>query len=68
MAKQGWNVLDFVRNGEGGMRVPRSGLVERLVEGAVREVGKGRLGALEWRELVGQIRRGEEEAGAGGGR
>jgi serine/threonine protein kinase len=51
-ATQGFNVLDFVRCGENGIRVPSGGVVERLVEPAVRKVNKGRIDAGKWRDFV----------------
>lgn len=57
MATQGWDVLEFVRNGDGGTRVPRGGLVQRVVEGAVRKTDKGRIDAAMWRGLVRALRR-----------
>jgi Protein kinase domain len=59
MATQGWNVLDFVRNGEGGMRVPGGGVVERVVEAAVTKIDKGRIEAGKWKELVMKVTREE---------
>ena len=55
MATQGWNVLDFVRNGEGGVRVPSGGIVERVVEPAVRNFDDGRGETGKWKELVGGL-------------
>jgi serine/threonine protein kinase len=63
MAKQGWNILEFVRNGEGGMKVRQGGVVERVAEAAVRKIEEGRIGAPEWRGLVRRFRRDEEEIG-----
>jgi serine/threonine protein kinase len=63
MAKQGWNILEFVRNGEGGMKVRQGGMVERVAEAAVRKIEGGRIGALEWRGLVRKFRSDEEEIG-----
>lgn len=48
MATQGWLVLSHVRNGVGGERVTRGGLVEKILEPAVRKIGTGRINALEW--------------------
>ncbi|KEF62527.1 serine/threonine protein kinase [Exophiala aquamarina CBS 119918] len=52
MATQGWGVLGFVRNGEGGMRVPRAGVVERVCEGAVKKDPAARIGVRAWVSLV----------------
>lgn len=52
MATQGWGVLSFVRNGEGGLRVPRKGVVERVCEGAVKRDPDARIGVREWAALV----------------
>ncbi len=60
MAQQGFHILEFVRNGEGGMRLPRGGVVERVVRAAVRKTDEGRIDALRWRALVRAIRRDEE--------
>ena len=62
MATQGWNVLDFVRNGEGGLRVPKGGVVERVVEAAVTKIEQGRIEAAKWKELVMATTRDEGEA------
>lgn len=48
MATQGWLILSHVRNGVGGERVTRGGLVEKLLEPAVRKIGTGRINAIEW--------------------
>jgi serine/threonine protein kinase len=63
MAKQGWNILEFVRSGEGGMKVPQGGVAERVVEAAVRKIEEGRTDSLKWRGLVRRVRRDEEEIG-----
>ena len=54
MATQGWEVLGFVRNnvGESGWRVPEGGVVDRVIEGAVRRDERKRLAAREWREGI----------------
>lgn len=52
MATQGWNVLDFVRNGEHGSRLPGGGVVERVIDVAVTKADRGRIEAGRWRELV----------------
>jgi Protein kinase domain len=61
-ATQAWNLLEFVRNGESGARVPRGGVVESVVEGAVRRVdGEAkRIKANEWKELIGRVVRDEQ--------
>ena len=59
MATQGWGCLGFVRNGESGGRVPRFGVVERVVERGLLREGIGRVQAPQWRELVEGITRGE---------
>ncbi len=61
MATQGWHVLDFVRNGDSGMRIPNGGFVEKVVQGAVGKVGDARIPASRWRDLVRAIRREEEQ-------
>lgn len=60
MATEGFNVLEFVRNGEDGSRVPRDGVVERVVERAVRKADMGRIDAVRWRDLVRTLRRSED--------
>ncbi len=59
MATQGWHVLEFVKNGNSGTRVPSGGFVERVVEGAVGKVDDARIHASSWRDLVRAIRREE---------
>lgn len=59
MATEGFNVLEFVRNGEGGSRVPRDGLVERGVRAAVRKVEVGRINAVTWRRVIRVLRENE---------
>ncbi len=55
MATQGWSVLDFVRNGDHGLRLPSGGAVERVVGAAVTKVDDGRIEAAKWKELVMEI-------------
>jgi Protein kinase domain len=55
MATQGWNVLDFVRSGDSGMRVPLGGLVETIVQPAVRRVEEGRIDASDWKDLIEKV-------------
>ena len=53
MAKSdGYRVLDHVRNGPQGSRVPRRGMVEQIVEKAVLKDGMGRVDAMKWVEVV----------------
>jgi serine/threonine protein kinase len=52
MATQGWQVLQLVRNGDHGSRVPPFGAVERTLERAVLKAGMGRLTAGQWVEVV----------------
>lgn len=59
MATQGWMVLSHVRNGDGGTRVPRFGVVERVVERAVLKEGMGRVNAGTWLDIVNNIVKGE---------
>lgn len=61
MSQHGWNILEFVRNGEGGMRIPSGGVVEAVVEAAVRKIDQGRIDAGKWKELVKTAKRTEEE-------
>ncbi|EXJ85196.1 serine/threonine protein kinase [Capronia epimyces CBS 606.96] len=59
MATQGWMVIDHVRNGEQGTRVPRMGVVERVLERAVLKADMGRVGAPEWLAIVESVGKGE---------
>ena len=52
MATSGWSIVSNVRNGDGGLRVPRHGVVERAVERAVLKAGMGRIDASTWLEAV----------------
>ncbi|RVX74950.1 hypothetical protein B0A52_01227 [Exophiala mesophila] len=55
MATQGWLVLSHVRNGVGGERVARGGLVEKILEPAVRKIGTGRINAMEWLRMTEEL-------------
>jgi hypothetical protein len=59
MATQGWEVLNHVRNGDQGQRVPRYGVVDRVLEKAVLKAGMGRIDATAWATLVEETRLGE---------
>ncbi|KIX06861.1 uncharacterized protein Z518_04837 [Rhinocladiella mackenziei CBS 650.93] len=59
MATQGWLVLNHIRNGEQGARVPRMGIVERVVERAVLKADMGRVNAQQWWEIVEGVGKGE---------
>lgn len=59
MATQGWNVLNNVRNGEQGGRIPRHGIVDQILEQAVLKAGMGRIDARTWKTLVERKARGE---------
>lgn len=59
MATQGWNVINYVRNGDQGSRVPMHGLVDRVLERAVLKVGMGRVDATSWCRLIEEIGIGE---------
>jgi hypothetical protein len=59
MATQGWNVLNNVRNGEQGDRIPVDGVVQRVLEKAVLEAGKGRINAQAWKMSVEKRAKGE---------
>ncbi|KAJ9502645.1 hypothetical protein H2202_001766 [Exophiala xenobiotica] len=59
MATQGWDVLEHVRSGEQGSRVPRHGVVERVLERAVLKRDMGRVSALTWLDVVERVKRGE---------
>ncbi|KAI9861578.1 MAG: hypothetical protein M1813_005188 [Trichoglossum hirsutum] len=58
-AKEG-RPLDFARNTEGGLRVKRGGVVDRVVGGAARKEQAGRRRIGEWMEVVKKVV-GEEE-------
>lgn len=58
MATQGWNILNHVRNGEQGFRLPQHGIADRVLERAVLKAGMGRIDAARWLVSVGeQMRR-----------
>lgn len=59
-ARQGWEILEFLRSEKGGLRMERGGIVEGVVAPAVRKV-EGRIGVLEWKRQV------EAILGEGGG-
>lgn len=59
MATQGWNVLNNVRNGEQGDRIPADGIVQQVLEKAVLKAGLGRTDARAWKALVERKARGE---------
>ncbi|EXJ67122.1 serine/threonine protein kinase [Cladophialophora psammophila CBS 110553] len=59
MATQGWMVLSYVRNAEQGSRVPRFGLVERVLERAVLKADMGRVNAQEWLGIVETMAQGD---------
>jgi hypothetical protein len=52
MATQGWQVIQFVRSGDSGSRVPQQGIVERTLERAVLKAGMGRVTASQWLGMV----------------
>lgn len=59
MATQGWMILNHVRNGPQGSRVPKFGIVERVLETAVLKADMGRVSADQWLDIVDHIARGE---------
>ena len=59
MATQGWEVLNYVRNGDQGHRLPRQGVVDRVLEKAVLKAGMGRIDAPSWAMTVEQMNLGE---------
>jgi len=66
MAKSDGNrVLEHVRNGPQGSRVPRRGMVEQIVEKAVLKNGMGRIDAGRWAEVVEVALKGEPEKRTG---
>ncbi|KAE8350441.1 kinase-like domain-containing protein [Aspergillus coremiiformis] len=52
MAREGHRVIDFVRSGPNGSRVPRNGLVEQTIRPAVLKDPAQRIQPNEWVELV----------------
>ncbi|RJE16899.1 Protein kinase domain-containing protein [Aspergillus sclerotialis] len=58
MATQGWMVLNYARNADQGSRVPRFGVVERVLERAVLKADMGRVSAREWLGIVETIAQG----------
>ncbi|KAI1608624.1 kinase-like domain-containing protein [Exophiala viscosa] len=60
MATQGWMVLDHVRGGEQGARVPRMGTVDRALARAVLKADMGRISALDWLDVVEDVVKGEQ--------
>lgn len=61
MAREGHHVLDFVRSGPNGSRVPRNGPVQTVVERAVLKEGVGRISAEMWMDVVQGVVMGEPE-------
>ena len=59
MATQGWQVLQLVKSGDRGPRVPRHGIVERVLERAVLKAGMGRVNTKQWLAIVEEIMAGE---------
>lgn len=52
MASDGWQVLQLVRGGDQGSRIPRCGVVERSLERAVLRAGMGRVSAGQWLDII----------------
>ena len=52
MAKQGWQVVQFAQSGSDGLRVPRGGLVERVLKESVRKIEAGRCDTKRWQAVV----------------
>lgn len=52
MAREGHRVLEFTRYGMSGARVPRNGIVERILEPAIRKDPAQRITPEEWLKLV----------------
>ena len=63
MASQGWQALDFVRSGDQGARLPRHGIVDRVVERAVLKADMGRVSASRWLDLLDEMMLGEPHKG-----
>lgn len=51
-ATQGWHVISCVRGSDQGSRVPKSGVVTRVLEQAVRKVDLGRVSAVNWKKTI----------------
>jgi serine/threonine protein kinase len=52
MATQGWQVISLVRSSDYGARLPKHGVVEKVLERAVLKAGMGRVSAQSWLALV----------------
>ncbi|CRG88213.1 hypothetical protein PISL3812_05240 [Talaromyces islandicus] len=52
MSREGYRVLDFVRSGHHGTRVPRRGLVERTIVPAVVKTPSERIKTAEWLDVL----------------
>ncbi|PWY92786.1 kinase-like protein [Aspergillus heteromorphus CBS 117.55] len=52
MAREGHRVIDFVRAGPNGSRVPRNGIVEQILKPAIVKDPSQRITPLEWVKLV----------------
>lgn len=52
MSREGYRVLDFVRSGHHGTRVPRKGLVERTIAPAVVKNPSERVKTAEWIDIL----------------
>ena len=60
MAMQGWNVIRFVQSGDQGLKVPKAGMVEQVLERAVLKAGTERINAGTWVDLVETKMKGKE--------
>lgn len=52
MSRDGHRVLDYVRSGSNGSRIPRNGLVEKTLKPAVSKDPNDRITAQDWLSLV----------------
>ncbi|QKX57395.1 uncharacterized protein TRUGW13939_04507 [Talaromyces rugulosus] len=52
MSREGYRVLDFVRSGHHGTRVPRRGLVERTIAPAVVKTPSERVKTSRWLDIL----------------
>ncbi|GIC86805.1 protein kinase domain-containing protein [Aspergillus udagawae] len=52
MAREGHQVIDFARSGQSGARIPRKGIVERIIKPAIAKDPPQRIDPADWLGLV----------------
>lgn len=52
LSQEGHRVLDHVRSSTNGVRVPRNGVVDRVLKPAVSKVPEERITPDEWLEVI----------------